>query len=70
LQSQKVTSIDQDGQYLCINTADGSEYGSKAALPASGASYRRLDVPVKMIYSVLTSNSAPPVIALSIKARG
>ncbi|HEY3312620.1 MAG TPA: FAD-dependent oxidoreductase, partial [Anaerolineales bacterium] len=45
LQAQNVASIDQDGQYLCVRTADGSEYGAKAVLLASGASYRRLGIP-------------------------
>jgi thioredoxin reductase (NADPH) len=45
LQAQNVVSIDRDGQYLCLQTADGSEYGAKAVLLASGASYRRLGVP-------------------------
>jgi thioredoxin reductase (NADPH) len=45
LQAQNVVSIDQDEQYLYIHTADGSEYGARAVLLASGASYRRLGVP-------------------------
>ncbi|MBI3163659.1 MAG: FAD-dependent oxidoreductase [Chloroflexi bacterium] len=45
LQAQDVVSIDQDGQYLCVHTADGSEYGAKAVLLASGARYRRLGIP-------------------------
>lgn len=39
LQAQNVVSIDQDGQYLCVHTSDGSEYG------ATGARYRRLGIP-------------------------
>jgi thioredoxin reductase (NADPH) len=45
LQAQEVVSINQDGQYLCIRTGDSSEYGSKAVLLATGARYRRMDIP-------------------------
>ncbi len=45
LQAQEVVSIEQDGQYLCITTSDGEEYGAKAALLASGARYRRMGIP-------------------------
>ncbi len=45
LQAQEVTSIDPDGQYLCVSTGDGSEYGAKAVLLATGARYRRMDIP-------------------------
>ncbi len=45
LQAQNVVSIDQDGQYLCVHTSDGSEYGATAVLLATGARYRRLGIP-------------------------
>jgi thioredoxin reductase (NADPH) len=45
LQAQNVVSIEQDGPYLCVHTADGSEYGTNAVLLASGARYRRMDIP-------------------------
>jgi len=45
LQAQDVVSIEQDGQYLCVHTADGSEYGATTVLLATGAHYRRLGIP-------------------------
>lgn len=45
LQAQDVVSIEQDGQYLCVHTADGSEYGATSVLLATGARYRRLGIP-------------------------
>ncbi len=45
LQAQNVVSIDQDGQYLCVHTSDGSGYGATAVLLATGARYRRLGIP-------------------------
>ncbi|MCX6029612.1 MAG: FAD-dependent oxidoreductase [Chloroflexi bacterium] len=45
LQATAVTSIQRDGRYLCIKTANGSEYGAPAALIATGSRYRRLNVP-------------------------
>ena len=45
LQAQNVASIAQDGQYLCVQTGDGSEYGAKAVLLATGAHYRRMGIP-------------------------
>jgi len=45
LQAQAVADISQDGQYLCVTTSDGSHYGTKAALLATGARYRRMNVP-------------------------
>ena len=45
LQAQEVERIDQEGQYLCVRTTDGSEYGTHAVLVATGSRYRRLGVP-------------------------
>ncbi|MEW6403362.1 MAG: FAD-dependent oxidoreductase [Chloroflexota bacterium] len=45
LQAQDVVFIEQDGQYQCVHTADGSEYGATAVLLATGARYRRLGIP-------------------------
>jgi thioredoxin reductase (NADPH) len=44
LQAQEVTDLNRDGQYICITTSDGEEYGSKAVLLATGARYRRLGI--------------------------
>ncbi len=45
LQAQEVTDISMDGQYMCVTTGDEVAYGSKAVLLATGARYRRLNVP-------------------------
>lgn len=45
LQAQDVTDVSQDGQYLCVTTGTGDEYGARAVLLASGARYRRLGIP-------------------------
>jgi thioredoxin reductase (NADPH) len=45
LQAQEVTSVEVDGDYRVVRTADGSEYRSWAVLLAPGSTYRRLDVP-------------------------
>lgn len=45
LQAQEVTEIEQDGQYHIVHTGSGAHYHSKAVLLASGARYRRLEVP-------------------------
>ena len=45
LQTQEVKNISREGQYLCVETSGGESYGGKAALLATGASYRRLGIP-------------------------
>lgn len=45
LQSQEVVHIHLEGPYWCVNTADGSEYGTKALLLTTGARYRKLGIP-------------------------
>ena len=45
LSAQNVESIAVDGNYRCVTTADGTEYGAWAVLVASGSTYRRLGIP-------------------------
>jgi thioredoxin reductase (NADPH) len=45
LQAQQVSDISPDGSYLCITTAQGGLFQTKAVLLASGARYRKLGVP-------------------------
>ncbi len=45
LQAQEVSEIEQDGQYHIVHTESGDHYHSKAVLLASGARYRRMDIP-------------------------
>ncbi|MHB8630077.1 MAG: FAD-dependent oxidoreductase [Aggregatilineales bacterium] len=45
LQAQKVKEIGLEASYWCITTDDGTGYSTKAALLATGAKYRRLNVP-------------------------
>lgn len=45
LQAAEVSSISPQQPYLCVNTEDGTEYGAEAVLLATGARYRRLNVP-------------------------
>lgn len=45
LQAQDVTTIDHDGPYKCVHTADGKEYRAWAVLLALGSTYRRLGIP-------------------------
>ncbi len=45
LQAQEVTEIEEDGQYHIIHAASGNHYHTKAVLFASGARYRRMEIP-------------------------
>ncbi len=45
LQANEVESITPQLPFQCVTTADGTEYGAKAVLLATGARYRRLNVP-------------------------
>jgi thioredoxin reductase (NADPH) len=45
LQASEVTDLFPQGPYLCAITSDGSEYGAKSILLATGAHYRRLGIP-------------------------
>jgi thioredoxin reductase (NADPH) len=45
LQAQEATSLERDGQYHIIHTSSGHHYHSKVILLASGARYRRMNIP-------------------------
>jgi len=45
LEAQEVTEVTQDRSYWNVKTGDGTSYGCKALLLATGARYRKLDVP-------------------------
>ncbi len=45
MQAQTVANLSAEGPFWCVTTGDGSEYGTKAALLATGARYRKLGVP-------------------------
>ncbi|NLG96666.1 MAG: FAD-dependent oxidoreductase [Chloroflexi bacterium] len=45
LQATEVTKISPEPPYLCITTADGTDYGAKAVLLSTGAHYKKLNVP-------------------------
>ncbi|MBI4732375.1 MAG: FAD-dependent oxidoreductase [Chloroflexi bacterium] len=45
LQAQDVTGISRQGRYFNVSTAGGGTYCARAVLLASGARYRRMDIP-------------------------
>lgn len=45
LQAQQAADVSSDGPYLCVTTAGGDLFQTKAVLLASGARYRKLGVP-------------------------
>lgn len=45
LQAQDVIAIRKNGNYHCVQTADGSEYSARALLVATGSRYKRLGAP-------------------------
>lgn len=45
LQATGVKHIQREGRYRCLETSDGKSYGAGAVLIATGAHYRRLEVP-------------------------
>jgi thioredoxin reductase (NADPH) len=45
LEAQEVKSISRQGIFWLVETSDGSSYNSKAILMATGARYRRLNIP-------------------------
>lgn len=45
LEAQEVSGIQQEGMFCIVETADGSAYTSHAVLLATGARYRRLEIP-------------------------
>ena len=47
LQAQEVTGLRTNGRYREVLVADGHHYGAPAVLIATGASYRRLNVPAR-----------------------
>ena len=45
LTAQSVAALDVDGDYRCVRTGDGRQYGATAVLLTLGSTYRRLGVP-------------------------
>ncbi len=45
LEATAVSDISPEGQYFCVTTSNGDMHMTQAVLLATGASYRRLDIP-------------------------
>jgi len=45
LEAQEVSEVERDGQYMCVTTSSKHQIGAKVVLLATGARYRRLEVP-------------------------
>ena len=45
LSAVAVASIRREGDYVCVRTETGQEYGGRAVIVATGSTYRRLGVP-------------------------
>jgi len=45
LSAVAVASIRREGDYVCVRTETGEEYGGRAVIVATGSTYRRLGVP-------------------------
>lgn len=45
MQAQSVADLSREDPYWCVTTESGQQYGTKAVLAATGARYRRLNVP-------------------------
>lgn len=44
LEATEISTIDPQPPYVCVTSEDGTEYGAKAVLLATGAQYKRLNV--------------------------
>jgi thioredoxin reductase (NADPH) len=45
LQAQEAAQIERDGQYICVTTSSDHQVGAEAVLLATGARYRKLEIP-------------------------
>src|SRR5690606_25030783 len=45
LQATEAANVSVQQPYLCVTTDNGTEYGAKAVLLATGARYKRLNIP-------------------------